>query len=94
MKKKCLYVKKFSEIENLQEEKEIRYYICEEFINNISKYGVLLFEISRDSKSEDGMYNLTNNRNEVINMLKLLYENSIGILGFKDIIKDMMWKIS
>ena len=90
MKKKCLYVKKFSEIENLQEEKEIRYYICEEFINNISKYGVLLFEISRDSKSEDGMYNLTNNRNEVINMLKLLYENSIGILGFKDIIKDMM----
>lgn len=90
MKKKCLYVKKFSEIENLQEEKEIRYYICEEFVNNISKYGVLLFEISRDSKSEDGMYNLTNNRNEVINMLKLLYENSIGILGFKDIIKDMM----
>lgn len=87
---KNVYCREFSKIDNIQKRKTVNYNICE--VNNeISKiYGINISEIKMNERKEKTVENISSNYYKVSNILQFLYENSIGIVSFKDIIEDLL----
>lgn len=86
MKKINLYTKIFSYIDNIQAKKIIEYNIYAE--NHI--YKISISETCDDKINEKVLNHNFINYNEIINILKFLYENSIGISNFEDITEDIL----
>ena len=87
---KNIYSREFSKIDNIQKRKTVNYNICE--VNNgVSKiYGINISEIKMSKIKEKTVENISSNYYKVSNILQFLYENSIGIVSFKDIIEDLL----
>ena len=87
---KNVYCREFSKIDNIQKRKTVHYNICE--VNNeISKiYGINISEIKMNEMKEKTVENISSNYYKVSNILQFLYENSIGIISFNDIIEDLL----
>lgn len=90
MKKINIYTKKFSEINNVQSKKIIKYHICEENIGDTKIYGISILEICKGNNLEKTLDYISFDYFLTLNILKFLYENSIGVLNFKDVVKDIL----
>ena len=86
MKKINLYTKNFSDIDNIQSKKIVEYNIFEE--NQI--YKINISETYKDKNTEKTLDHIFLNFNEALNILKFLYENSIGISNFEYIVEDII----
>ena len=93
MKKTNIYTKNFSEINSIQSKKIIKYYICEENICDTKIYGISILEIGKSNNLEKTFNYISFDYCLILNILKFLYENSIGILNFKDVVKDILCNI-
>ncbi|MDR1241077.1 MAG: DUF6514 family protein [Oscillospiraceae bacterium] len=94
MIKKYIYNRKLSEIEFLQKNRTIEYSLSEIDSGNGKIYGVVLSELCDDFLDKEESYIISLNRVLVENVLKYLYENCIRADNLKDIIEDIMDKIS
>ena len=90
MKKQNIYIKKFSKIGNIQPEKTIKYFICEKIVKNDKIYGICIVETCENQNYEEIFEHISYNYNTVSEILKFLYENSVGALSFKDIVNDIL----
>lgn len=90
MKKIKIFSKKFSKINNIQKENIIEYFISEKIENNKKVYGIFISELENKKVSDKNSIFISSDYNKVYDILKFLYENSIGVLEFKDIIKDII----
>ena len=84
-----IFYKKFSQINNIQKEHFIEYFIVEKNENNKKIYGVLVSRFNNKKIPERDSIFISSDYNKVYNILKFLYENSIGELEFKDIINEL-----
>lgn len=89
VEKSNVYTKEFSNISGIQEKKIIKYYIFEEVLEEIKYYGIIVSEIYGDKRFDDG-FCISQYRCKVLDILKFLYENSIGIFEFKDVVEDLL----
>lgn len=92
MKTNNIYVKQFSEISNLQCKKIIKYSICEKNVKNIKIYGINISEYLKNKEKNETKF-ISENYDLTLKILIFLYENSIGIYHFKEIIEDILWKL-
>lgn len=92
VEKNSIYVKQFSEIDNLQFKKIVEYNICEKNIKNIKIYGISISEYFKNESKNDKIF-ISENYNLTLKILMFLYENSIGIHHCKEIIEDILWKL-
>lgn len=84
-----IFSKKFSQIDNIQKEHIIEYFIVEKIENNKKIYGILVSELNDKKISERNSVFISSDYHKVYDILKFLYENSIGELEFKDIINEL-----
>ena len=87
---KNVYSKEFSEIDKIQKRKTINYNICEISKGNTKIYGINISETKLNKTTEKTMKNISISYYKVMNILQFLYENSVGIISFKDIIGDLL----
>ena len=92
VKKNNVYIKKFSEINNLQPEKIVKYSICESNIKNSKIYGINISEYFGHRNNNETKF-ISENHNLTSEILTFLYENSIGVCHFKEIVEDILWKL-
>lgn len=92
MKKSNIYVRQFSEIDNLQFKKIVEYNICEKNIKNTKIYGINILEHFENKNNSDTKF-ISENYDLVLKILTFLYENSIGFYNFKEVIEDALWKL-
>ena len=92
MKINNIYMKQFSKINNLQCEKVIKYSICEKSVENIKIYGINIYEYLKNKEKNETEF-ISENYDLTLKILTFLYENSIGIYHFKEIIEDILWKL-
>ena len=84
-----IFSKKFSQIDNIQKEYIIEYFLVEKIENNKKIYGILVSEFNNMKIPEKNSIFISSDYHKVYNILKFLYENSIGELEFKDIIDEL-----
>lgn len=84
-----IFSKKFSQIDNIQKEHIIEYFIVEKIENNKKIYGILVSGLNDKKISERNSVFISSDYHKVYDILKFLYENSIGELEFKDIINEL-----
>ena len=84
-----IFSRKFSQIGNIQKEHVIEYFIVEKIENNKKIYGILVSEFNNKKFPERNSVFVSYDYSKVYNILKFLYENSIGELEFKDIINEL-----
>lgn len=89
MKTIKIFSKKFSEINNIQKENIVEYFISEKIENNKKIYGICVSELENRKNSEENSIFISSDYYKVYDILKFLYENSVGALGFKDIINEL-----
>lgn len=63
----------------------LKYSILENCNNS---YGINLSVLSKNNTEEVYVENISNNKNFIINLISILYENAIDTIHFKDIIED------
>ena len=93
MIKKSIYIREFSNISKLQDKKIVEYFICEETIKCKKIYGICISETCENEKSEDVVSCVSSDYFKTFDIVKFLYENSVGILGFRDILGDVLCKM-
>ena len=89
MKQTKIFSKKFSQIENIQKEHIIEYFISEKIENNKKIYGIFISGLEDKKNFEKNSVFISFDYNKVYDILKFLYENSIGAMEFKDIINEL-----
>ena len=87
---KNIYSKEFSKIDKIQKWKIINYNICKTNSGISEIYGINISETEMNKTKEQTIENISFSYDEVMNILRFLYENSIGIISFKDIIEDLL----
>lgn len=92
MKKNNVYIKQFSEINDLQFKKIIKYNICEKNIGNSKIYGINISEHFEGKNNNETEF-VSENYDLTLEILTFLYENSVGVYHFKEIIEDVLWKL-
>ena len=85
-----IYSKEFSRINKIQKHKIINYNICKTNLGTSQIYGINISEVKLGNKKEQTIQNISFSYYKVLNILQFLYENSIGIISFKDIIEDLL----
>lgn len=84
-----IFSKKFSKIDSIQKEHIIEYFISEKIENNKKIYGIFISELEDKKDFEKNSVFISSDYNKVYDILKFLYENSIGAVGVKDIINEL-----
>ena len=84
-----VFSKKFSKIKNIQKEHIIEYCISEKIENGKKIYGIFLSEPENEKNLKENSMFMLYDYDKIYNILKFLYENSIGIFEFKDIINEL-----
>jgi hypothetical protein len=94
---KNLYNKKFTNILNfIQKEKIIQYDLCEtgdECGKNIVSYGVRVKSFCEGVYEEEYFLNISTDKTFIENIIKYLYENSLDVINFKDVVNDLLFKL-
>ena len=83
-----IFSKKFSQIDDIQKEHVIEYFIVEKIESNKKIYGILVSEFNNKKVPDKDSVFISSDYSKVYNILKFLYENAIGELEFKDIINE------
>lgn len=84
-----VFSKKFSKIKNIQKERIVEYFISEKIENGKKMYGIFLSELENKKNPEENSIFILSDYDKTYNVLKFLYENSIGTFEFKDIINEL-----
>ena len=66
----------------------INYNLCENAVENQMIYGIEIVSLSEDKKEIEKIENVSYEKDEVIKIITLLYENAVDITHFKDIVED------
>ena len=94
---KNLYIKKYTNIlDFIQKEKIIQYDLCEtidKYNKDIISYGIRVKSFYEGRYEEEILTEISKNKNLVENIIKYLYENSLDVMNFKDVVSDLLFKI-
>lgn len=89
MKVKNLYVHKFSKLEyGIQSSKTVYYNICYD-----KMFGIQVVEKMGTTVYEDTVY-ISEDEDVVINIIEYLYENAVDVALFKNVIEDLLERLS
>ena len=88
MNKKQIYLKVFSQIEGLQQEERVGYFLVEQNNGKEDLYGVELESVNSKNESVHVIEYLSGDKQKVLDFIKYLYENSVKADICKDIIDD------
>ena len=69
-------------------ERKITYNLCESTTEGKTVYGIEIVVISNDKQESSTIENVSCDKNQVINIITLLYENAVDISHFKDVVED------
>ena len=92
MKFKKIYSKKYSKIDNMQEEKIVNYYLLYYEFKDEKFYGIRIISYQKDLVDEDAIEKISDDEEFVLELIKYLYENSIDTIFFRDVVKEMLVK--
>ena len=70
------------------EKRTINYNLCENTIENQVIYGIEIVSFSEDKKEVEKIENVSCEKDKVMNIITLLYENAVDITHFKDVVED------
>lgn len=88
--KSDVYFRNFSQIDCVQKQKTVKYSLTETVIDNVTHYGVRIVCFSKDFCEQKAMESISTNKNLVQDLLLTLYENSVDIINFKDVVHDYL----
>lgn len=92
---KNLYVKKYTSIlDFIQKEKIIQYALCETIENNSISYGIRVKSICEGKREEEFLLDISGNKVLVESIIRYLYENSLEVTNFKDVVSDLLFKLN
>lgn len=86
--KENLFEKNYSEIKDFQHKSICTYCLIEDNSN----YGIEVDYLINNKNFNQRCSNISNNKNLVINILTYLYENSVPIETFDDVIAELLEK--
>lgn len=84
-----VFKKEFSPIKGIQKEEEVFYSLSDTVIKGENIYGIEVSSLCDQKEVSEAIHNISSSREEVMNIIKYLYENSVKTEVFKDIISDM-----
>lgn len=84
-----VFKKEFSPIKGIQKEEEVFYSLSDTVIKGENIYGIEVSSLCDQKEVSEAVHNISSSREEVLNIIKFLYENSVKTEVFKDIISDM-----
>ena len=93
---KNLYIKKYTNIlDFIQKEKIIQYDLCETIdkYKDIISYGIRVKSFCDGTYEEESFLGISENKILIENIIKYLYENSLDVMNFKDVVSDLLFKI-
>lgn len=64
------------------------YNLWENEIESQTVYGIEIVVFSNNKQESSKIENISRDKNQVINIITLLYENAVGISHFKDVVED------
>ncbi len=71
--------------------KTIHYRILENNKSGKTKYGIEICESYKDSTLKETIENISNSKEDVLNLINYLSENVIDTAHFKDVVEDYMY---
>lgn len=84
-----VFKKEFSPIKGIQKEEEVFYSLSDTVVKGENIYGIEVSSLCDQKEVSEAIHNISRSREEVMNIIKYLYENSVKTEVFKDIISDM-----
>lgn len=84
-----IFKKEFSPIKGIQKEEEVFYSLSDTVIKGENMYGIEVSSLCDQKEISEAIHNISTSREEVINIIQYLYENSVKTEVFRDIISDM-----
>lgn len=87
-----IYTRNFSDICDLQDKETIDYNLLNSLNNKNDTYGIEVVSVMSGNMYKESMVNLSRSKDKVMNVIKYLYENSVKIESFSDIVKDIFNK--
>lgn len=94
---KNLYIKKYTNIlDFIQKEKIIQYDLCEtidKYNKDIISYGIRVKSFYEGTYEEEFLLGISENKILIENIIKYLYENSLDVINFKDVVGDLLFKL-
>ena len=70
------------------EKRTINYNLCENTIENQLIYGIEIVSFSNDTKEIEKIENVSYEKDKVMKLITLLYENAVDTTHFKDVVED------
>ena len=68
--------------------RSIIYNLCECTVQGKTVYGIEIIVNSNDKQESSKIENVSYDKNQVVNIITLLYENAVDISHFKDVVED------
>ena len=68
--------------------RSIIYNLCESTVEGKTVYGIEIIVNSNDKQESSKIENVSYDKNQVVNIITLLYENAVDISHFKDVVED------
>jgi hypothetical protein len=65
----------------------------DEHNENAVSYGIKVKSFSETGCEEEYFFNISADRILVENIIKYLYENSLDVINFKDVVSDLLFKL-
>lgn len=87
-----IYSRNFSAICDLQNEETVDYNLLENTNGTDNLYGIEVISAMSGNMCKESIINLSGSRDKVMNVIKYLYENSVKIESFRDIVSDIFNK--
>ena len=84
-----VFKKEFSEIWGIQKEEAVLYSLSNTVIKGESVYGIKVSSLCGQKEISETIHNISSSKEEVMRVIKYLYENSVKAEIFKDIVSDM-----
>ncbi len=87
-----IYLKRFSKIFNVQEEEEVYYSLAQS--NEVSGpvYGIEVSSVCNGKRECDRVESITSVKETVLDIIQYLYENSVKLEAFEDVVNDFINK--
>lgn len=84
-----IFKKEFSEIKGIQKEEAVLYSLSDTVIKGENVYGIEVSSLCGQKEMSESIHNISSSKEEVMSVIKYLYENSVKAEIFKDIVSDM-----
>ncbi len=84
-----IFKKEFSEIKGIQKEEAVSYSLSDTVIKGENVYGIEVSSLCGKKEMSESIHNISSSKEEVMSVIKYLYENSVKAEIFKDIVSDM-----